>query len=145
MTFRRRALAGVLALALGACNGGTDNSGVPSELEEVSGATDEAVAGTPLAEPLVVKVATGSGAGVEGIRLEWSVTNGGGTLQFPTTETDDDGISENGYTVGAAGGENRVRVRIAGNAEIEAVEFVITAPVAGGGGGGGGGGGQPTQ
>src|SRR5688572_5779827 len=94
---------------LGACNDGTGPP-APSALAHVSGNNQTGLSGQPLSQPLVVKVAAASGAGVANVTVIWAVTEGGGSLAATSVVTDRQGQAAITWTLGPAAGANNNRV-----------------------------------
>jgi MYXO-CTERM domain-containing protein len=96
-------------------------------LEIVSGDGQFGAAGTPLAEPLVVRVTDGQDVAIPGAAVLFAATEGGGTLDGGAASvvvmTDATGEAEAHLTLGAAFGANRVQVTAYG----QTVEFLARA------------------
>jgi hypothetical protein len=98
-----RALLGVVLAAL---LSGCDQITTPiilGDLLIVSGDNQTAKVGTPLPNPLVVKVIDDKGAPVRGVRVKWEVQIGSGTLSSPQTTTGNDGQTSITATPGVTG------------------------------------------
>src|SRR5712691_5899594 len=89
----------VLVLACGS-NGSTSPPPVPTAIALVSGSGQTGPAGQVLAQPLVVKVTTASGAGDRGATVTWTTAGGSGALSGSTTTTDAQGRGSVTWTLG---------------------------------------------
>ncbi|CAN5212664.1 hypothetical protein BH09GEM1_BH09GEM1_14230 [soil metagenome] len=123
-TQKRPALArrwSMLALAMFAawqmgCGASIDNSGVtgpistsPSALTPVSSLSFTGIAGAPLASLPSVKVATATGAPVQGTAVTFAVTAGGGSITGASATTDASGIATlSAWTLGPIAGTNAI-------------------------------------
>lgn len=105
-------IAPLVSLACGflACDGSEgvspDNRpGPPTTLSQYLGATQNAVAGTLVIEPPVLKVSDARGKGVPGVAVTFSACRGGGFITGDSTVTDSNGLATVGsWTV--AWGDN---------------------------------------
>jgi hypothetical protein len=85
------------------------------ELVAVSGSGQSGVAGTVLAEPLVVAVRRISGgAGEEGVTVDWRVTQGDGDPTRTSAVTDADGFATTRLVLGDVAGSLEVEARVTG-------------------------------
>lgn len=101
-------------------------------LNILSGDQQSAMAGTPLPQPLVVKLSAGAASqmmakGLGGLTVAWQVTCGNGGLAAATSTTDAAGESQNSLTLGTSPGCNTVQAAIAG---IGNVSFQATGTLA---------------
>jgi len=114
---RRSFLAAAALLALAACSDstGSGKAGPPARLDIVSGDLQpQAVAGSELPQPLVVKVLDAKGKAVEGQLVSWVVTAGNGHLFAGASLTDDNGEARERWTLGTVAGDTqRVEARAA--------------------------------
>ena len=101
------------------------DSRTPTTLEIVSGANQQGVINTALANPFVVKVTNQSGSPLSGVTVTFAVTSGGGTLSVASATTDADGIAQSTLTLGPNDGANTVTVAVSGIQEP--VTFTATA------------------
>ena len=97
---------------------------VPQTLAKLSGDELEAAAGSALADTLVVEVRDQNDNPLEGVRVTFAVTAGGGTLSVETDTTDAAGRAVSILTLGADPGSNTVVVTIEG---LKPVTFTATA------------------
>ena len=102
----------------------TATAGSAARLEEVSGNGQSAVAGTPLANDLVVRLLDPSGNPVAGTAVAWVVGRGGGTVAPETGPTDEQGIAATRWTLGPQVGAQTVTAVVSG---VGVVEFTGTA------------------
>ena len=86
-----------------------------------SGDNQSAPAGSNLNEPLTIIISQAPGPsakGLQGVRVEWSVISGGGTLATASSMTDAGGKSSNSLKLGNAIGGNQVRAAIAAIGDV---------------------------
>lgn len=96
----------------------------PSQLQRVSGNGQSGDEGQPLDDPLRVRVLDQRGHPIAA-QVEWSVTQGGGSLIYATTGTGGSGIAGNTWTLGTPGDQTAKAV-VQGHPELE-VTFNATA------------------
>lgn len=103
----------VLALAaLSACGDDPSSPTVPGKISRVGGDSQSVVAGTVMANPMVVEVLAQNGKPLAGQTVTWSLATGAsGTLPSSTSITDATGRASLGFTAGT----------VAGKAEITAI------------------------
>ncbi|MDQ3555910.1 MAG: GDSL-type esterase/lipase family protein, partial [Gemmatimonadota bacterium] len=99
---------------------------VARRIEGAAGGGQQGTAGTPLPEPVVVRVVDRHGNGVGGIAVEWAVTAGGGSLSPASIPTDAEGFARATWTLGSVAGANTAQARASGLAGSP-VEFGATA------------------
>jgi hypothetical protein len=87
--------------------------GPPGRLVRLGGDGQSAQPGQALPDPLKVNVIDRYGNGVPGVVVTWTVTEGGGTLTGPTSETNDSGVAGMTLVTGAAGPQ-AVRAEVEG-------------------------------
>ena len=92
----------------------TASAGAASVLERVSGDGQSALAGTSVADPLVVRAKDAAGNPVAGLAVAWVVGTGGGTLAPQTSTTGGDGLASTRWTLGANPGANSATAVISG-------------------------------
>jgi uncharacterized protein with beta-barrel porin domain len=85
-----------------------------------------------LPRPLVVRVTSPLGGAVRGVRIDWRVVLGGGTVLAASTETDETGATSNGWTLGPEPGTNIVTAtlplgQIVGQSQAISVTFTAQA------------------
>src|SRR5579883_1916106 len=90
-----------------------------------SGNGQSAIAGTALPKPLVVRVHDRTG-GIQGVKVTFTVTAGGGTLSATSDTTDQYGFAQTSLTLGKAAGQNSVKASAVGLS----VTFTETATAA---------------
>ena len=88
-------------------------SAIPHSLTKLSGRDQQVAAGTALTEPFVVEVKDRKGQPLEGARVTFAVTAGGGTLSATTDTTDADGRASTTLTLGPDPGRNTVVAKVA--------------------------------
>ncbi len=103
----RRGPATVIATLLnGPADTATFTISLPaSQLLVVSGNAQTAVAGSALAQPLVLRVAASDSIGVAGVPVTFAVTAGGGTLGALSDTSDANGLVSTTWTLGALGAQ----------------------------------------
>ena len=79
----------------------------------VSGSGQTAVVNTPLAQPIVVKIAAIDGVGVAGIPGAFAAANGGSTVGVPVL-TDANGLAQSPWTLGPTAGTQSATATAAG-------------------------------
>ena len=96
-------------------------SSLQPDFRIVSGDDQSGRAGSVLAEDFVVAVAVPGAAksSLAGIEIEWSVLEGGGTIEPAVSVTDASGQARARYTLGPAIGANRVRAALASGPQLE--------------------------
>lgn len=82
----------------------------PVQAVVISGSGQVLEWGYPAPEPLKVKVIDVDGAGVPGIDVTWSLSSGGGSIEYQTTVTDQDGMASTRYAANTELGVSTVRV-----------------------------------
>lgn len=87
--------------------------GAPATLALVSGDNQTGVAGTALADSLVVAVEDQYGNGVAGVTVSWTVS-GGGSVSAATTPTDANGRAAVQRVLGASAGTQNTLAAVAG-------------------------------
>ena len=97
-----------------AADGMGPSSGDPATIAPVSGNGQAGLAGATLAQPIVVRVNTTSGAGAAGVTVTWVVTAGGGVLSATSTTTDEDGQASVTWTLGEVVGDNAAQAIASG-------------------------------
>jgi adhesin/invasin len=93
---------------------GSSIIGPPSVLVKVSGDGQTGVAGTALAESLVVRLEDANGHGVPGVPVTWAALSGGGTFGPAAAVTDGNGRLASSWTLGGTVGGNSARATSAG-------------------------------
>jgi hypothetical protein len=87
-TLRALILLSVLAAACGGDSAAPNRTGTPASVTVVAGDAQTATVGMPLATPVRVVVKDADGRSVEGVRIEWDVTEGDGFTLPARTVTD---------------------------------------------------------
>src|SRR4051812_125935 len=97
-----------LTLAVYGCGGGGDvgPGATPSSIAAASGNGQSGDAGSPLSQPIVVRVTASSGSPVEGVTVSFSAAAGSGTVGAATVTTDADGKASTNWAVGSQVGTN---------------------------------------
>lgn len=96
-----------------ACGGGDAPSAppTPTGMEVAAGDLQAGQVGQPLPTPVAIRVTRSGGAGVAGVRVDFLLPPGAGTVSFPTALTDASGIAQVVWTLGTAAGEQTLTVR----------------------------------
>jgi hypothetical protein len=127
LTLRAASLAALVAGALiSGCSDEADPiapAPVAAAIVEVSGDSQITQVGTPIANPLVVRVVDAAGTPMSDVSVSWTLL-GDGTLTASTSTTGFDGTAQVSFTPTAAG-QDTVRASVA-NVTVPA-EFVVTA------------------
>ena len=97
---------------------------VPAAIEVVAGADQSGLAGTALAEPVVVMVADSGGHAVAGEVVAFTPTEGSGTVTENTAITTAGGFASTVWTLGERAGAHRLNVTVAGSAASVAATAV---------------------
>ena len=92
----------------------TATPGSATVLERVSGDGQSALAGTSVAQPLVVRVRDAAGNPVAGLAVTWVVGDGEGTLTPQTSPTDLQGLASTRWTLGVTPGTNTATAVVSG-------------------------------
>ena len=122
----------ILAAVVASCGGGGGEHSIigptqtPASLTLVSGNSQTATAGQACNAPLVVKVATSSGAAASGVLVAWSVLTGGGSLNATTSTSDVNGLASVTWTLGPTAGTNSVSASVPSVTTIPPVTFTAT-------------------
>ncbi len=114
-SFRRsRLLLAALAVPLAsfACKGSSEPQ-TTRNLAKVSGDAQSGVIGTPLPQPLVVKLTDQSAHGVAGVTVTFATTSGG-SFGTPTATTDTSGQAQSTWTLGTGSGAQTATASVAG-------------------------------
>jgi hypothetical protein len=127
----RRSIATMAATLVGlaACGNEspTDLSGDSSvglNLTTVSGDSQAGVVGRLLEEFLVFRVTDSAGQPVVGLRVEWEVVAGGGSVSGKRHETDAEGLAAGNFTLGPEPGRHVARATVH---DTLGIEFTATA------------------
>ena len=121
----------IAVLVLGAatlrCSGGEpiDPPGTATTITMVSGDEQEAMVGTVLPDPLVVRVTDDDGNPVSGVSITWTA-EGGGSVSNATVATGSDGLASVQRTLGPTAGAQLTRATAA-DLEGSPVSFTATA------------------
>ncbi|MEO8201404.1 MAG: SBBP repeat-containing protein [Gemmatimonadota bacterium] len=97
---------------------GTIVTGPPSSMLQVSGDGQTAVAGSAVAESLVVRVLDANGKGVGAVTVSWAIIGGQGTVSSPASTTDATGLAAVEWTLGSIAGPNTVKASLGGLSSI---------------------------
>jgi len=116
----RAAVASIFVLAaMGGCGGGDHIvAPVPSNLTIASGNNQRVTPGNALPAPLEVSVTNSDGDGISGVKVNWVVTTGEGTLSATRTITDSDGRASVDWTLGSR----------TGSQSVEAIVVAVASP-----------------
>lgn len=121
----------LLGLAASGCGGGDGNGGTPPSTTAIaknpsgSGDAQSGIVGQPLAEGIRVLV-TEAGAPLPGATVTWSTTAAGGSLEEPSTVTDNAGAATNTWHLGTVAGPQTAQASLSG-ASGSPVTFSATA------------------
>jgi len=114
MPTRAQALLPIVAMALLTTCRGREGTGPappnPTAIALVSGDHQTGTVGQVLGQPLVAKVTSSTGAGVEGVTISWQLTSVGGSLSAASGPTDSQGRASVTVTLGTASGLNNTTV-----------------------------------
>ena len=122
--------------ALTACGGdsGTEPPGeaprAPAAIVVVSGGGQEGMAGSTLAEPVVVRVDDAGGSPFAGATVTFSAADGHGSADPATAATDAAGLAATTWTLGDAAGAQTLTASVAGgvSTDIRAAAGELPAP-----------------
>jgi len=95
----------------------------PASLGKISGDGQVGGAGTVLPAPLAIRVLSSSGAPLQGIAVQWEVTQGGGSVSRNSGLTDANGEAQVDWTLGSAPGTGKVTATVSG---LQAETFTAT-------------------
>jgi trimeric autotransporter adhesin len=104
-------------------------AGAPASITIESGNNQTGAPGVRLTDALVVRVADAGGNTVRDVTVAWTVEQGGGSVSPATGPTDAAGRASTRLTLGAAGGENRVRASV-GDLSVAFTATGTAVPVA---------------
>ena len=99
-------------------------SGQATQILAVSGDGQSGAAGSQLPRPLVIGVLDADDNPVAGASVSWTIEEGGGTMDPPTSTTGADGTASSSWTLGPRAGANRVRAVVS---DLLSVGFSATA------------------
>ena len=101
-------------LAVAAC--GSDSTGprLPGSLTRASAEALSGIAGTQLANVLIVKVADEHGAALAGVTVNWTVTSGGGRLDPASSVSNSEGLAQAAWTLGPQSRSKHCECRASG-------------------------------
>jgi len=102
----------------------TATAGTATGVVKVSGDQQSALAGTELANPLVVQVLDGQQNPIPGRAVTWIVTGGGGSVPSENTTTDAQGFASTSWTLGGSAGPNSLNAVVSG---VGSASFTATA------------------
>lgn len=92
----------------------TATAGTAAGVNKISGDNQSALAGTQLAQPLVVQVLDAQQNPIVNAAVTWIVTGGGGSLSSENTNTDSQGLASVTWTLGPAAGANTLNAVVSG-------------------------------
>lgn len=98
----------------GGGGGGNGGSAEPAAVAVVSGDNQSAKTQTALATPFVVEVTDVDGAPVSGVSVNWSVTDGPGSISPSSTSTDAQGRASTTFTGGTELGSSTIAASVTG-------------------------------
>lgn len=101
----------------------------PAAMQRVTGAVEARRALVPLDSPLAIRVLDGRGAALAGVRVEWSLPDGGegSRLRVLAEDTDSLGESRAVFTPGRTANEQRVAAAVS---DVGRIDFTFLVPVA---------------
>jgi len=108
----------------------TATPGPPAALTYVSGNNQSGVAGSTLANPLVVKVTDQYTNAVPGITVLFAIVSGAGTLGAPTVITDANGLAQTNWRLVSIGTEHAVHASCGTLPVVTFTATTITGPPA---------------
>jgi uncharacterized protein (TIGR03437 family) len=97
---------------------------IPAKVQITGGDAQAASVGSKLQQPLRVKVTASAGYGALGVKVNFAITSGGGTLDATTATTEADGTALATLTLGNTAGPVQVTATVPG---LPAVSFSATA------------------
>jgi hypothetical protein len=112
----------VTSVAASSCTLNTDVLG-PAAIIKFGGDLQSAPTNTALPEPLAVLVVTQLGEPIHNATVSWTITSGGGTLDAPSTLTNENGVASVGFTTGPTAGPVVIQARVQG---VPPLTFNIT-------------------
>jgi hypothetical protein len=107
----------------------TGDTTTEETLERVSGDGQSGTVGTALTNPLRVRVVDGTGSGVSGHAVSWSVTSGGGSVSPTSGTTDADGYAETTWTLGTSTAGNGVSAAVDALGSVSFEATALAGPV----------------
>jgi hypothetical protein len=118
-------LSTVLAAGVaGGCNSdSTSDPQTPRSLAIASGDSQSVEAGSPVANPLTVRVLGDGSRPVSGTSVFWAVASGGGKVTDTASTTDANGEAKMNYTTGTTAGTAKVTATVGG---LVPVTFTVT-------------------
>jgi hypothetical protein len=125
---------GVVLAMLAGC-GGSDlvlpGNGTPADLRVVKGDNQTGLAGSPLAQPLEVKVVDDRGNPLSGHTVAFALDTDapGARLDPESARSDRDGIAQSRWTLGATSGTQRVVARVTPDGSAQPLEVRFIAAV----------------
>ena len=125
MSLRQSCWAFAMAALALSCGGGNEPSRVPADVEINGGNGQTAAPGSPVPIDPSVLVTNENGRPVEGVRVTFAVSSGGGVVTGAVATTGDDGIATVGqWNLGTTVGSNTLTATVAG---LPSVTFTATA------------------
>jgi outer membrane autotransporter protein len=114
----------------------TGSGGGAISIRLVGGAGQTGAVGTRADQPLTVEVLDDNGDPLPDRRIEWVVTSGSATLDFPVLDTDANGRASQGFTFGPVPGPIVIRASlfagVGGGVDIPATSFMPTLSIVSG-------------
>jgi hypothetical protein len=102
--------------------------GLPFALDRFSGDQQTGTMGQTLPGPLSARVLDQFGNAIPGVRVEWQVLSGGGSLSETVTFTDPLGFAQVGWTLGPVAGVQAVLASLPGTSLLTAFSATATTP-----------------
>jgi hypothetical protein len=108
-----------------ACGGGdlALPSATPAQIEVVQGNGQRGPPGSPLPDPLIVRLMEEGGSGISGRAVAWVVSAGGGTIDPASDTTDAEGFASAEWTLGQSAGQNRASAEVMGAGVVAFTAF----------------------
>jgi len=94
----------------------------------LSGDHQTGPAGAALPQPLRARIASLNAEGIERLWVEWVVLEGDGRVDPRNSFTDEDGIAETTWTLGASPGKQRVMARFQGDSVLFEAQLCEVCP-----------------
>jgi len=130
-------VAAVLCMLLGACGGSGNGDGTgpqptrrAASLTILAGNNQSWTVGTLLPAPLQVKVNDEGGQPFSGATVTWSVTAGGGSVQFASSTSQADGTASTLWSLGKQVGPNSVTAAVTAVSPVAFSAMALAGPFA---------------
>ncbi len=130
--YRTTLLCSAIAFGATACTSKPDPTDTgpptptPTSIVKVDGDTQTGTVGTALGTSVVVQVNDQTGAAMQGVSVNFSVTSGGGSFSAASSNTNSSGQASSDWTLGTTSGAQVARVSVTSNSGIN-TDFSATA------------------